>query len=262
MSATPRHRPTESPVPTTRYAELAQSLIKAISGGRYTLGGLLPKEQELAELHGVSRHTVRASLKMLQDLGYISRKKSVGTIVESANPRAAFTQSFETPDDLVRVATTEVRSIETVSHVKLDRVLARSLEAPLGSDWIRLSGPRMEAAKGKAKRAAPIAWADIYIDASLARLVDEIRDRPEELVSAIIERESGQPFDEIRQVVRGVLIDAPLARRLGVEPASAGLRLVRHYRRQDGRILEITDTRYPADRIAVSFQLKRGRAAG
>jgi DNA-binding GntR family transcriptional regulator len=256
MRASPRHVPAGSSPPTTRYGELAQSLVKAIVGGRYAIGSLLPTEPELAEQHGVSRHTVRASLKMLQDLGYISRKKSVGTIVESLNPRAAFTQSFETPDDLVRVAATEVRSIETVVLVRLDRALARSLEAPPDSHWIRLSGPRIEVAK----RGAPIAWADIYIDASLERVVDNIRRHPEELVSAIIERESGQPFDEIRQIVRGVLIDAPIAQRLGVEPASAGLRLIRHYKRHDGRILEITDTRYPADRVSVSFQLKRGRA--
>lgn len=258
MSAKPRTPPVNPSLPVTRYAELAQTLIKAISAGRYAVGGLLPTEPELAELHGVSRHTVRASLKMLQDLGYISRKKSVGTIVESATPRTAFTQSFETPEDLMRVAATEVRSIETVTPVKLDRTLARSLEAPPGSHWIRLSGLRVEAGK----RGAPLAWADIYIDAAFAHLIDEIRSRPGELVSAMLERESGQPFDEIRQIVRGVLIDAALAKRLKVEPASAGLRLVRHYRRQDGRILEISDTRYPADRVSVSFQLKRGRLPG
>ncbi|WP_321928720.1 GntR family transcriptional regulator [Paraburkholderia guartelaensis] len=258
MSANPKDNQINPPLPTTRYAALAQALVKAISSGRYAVGSLLPTEPELAELYSVSRHTVRAALKMLQDLGYISRKKSVGTIVESANPRTAFTQSFETPEDLMRVAATEVRSIETVTPVKLDRTLARTLEAPPGSHWIRLSGLRVEAGK----RGAPLAWADIYIDAAFAHLIDEIRSRPGELVSTMIERESGQPFDEIRQIVRGVLIDAALARRLKVEPASAGLRLVRHYRRQDGRILEISDTRYPADRVSVSFQLKRGRLPG
>lgn len=258
MRAKPTHHPVSPSMPTTRYAELAQSLVKAISGGKYAVGSLLPTEPELAELHGVSRHTVRASLKMLQDLGYISRRKSVGTIIESANPRTVFTQSFETLEDLTRVAATEVRAIESVSSVKLDRARARSLGAPPGSQWIRLSGLRVEGGK----RAAPIAWADIYIDAAFEHLVDEIRRRPEELVSAIIERDSGQPFEQITQIVKGELIDAPLAKRLRVEADTAGLRIIRHYRRHDGRILEITDTRYPADRVAVSFQLKRNRAPG
>ncbi|WP_232431569.1 hypothetical protein [Cupriavidus sp. UYPR2.512] len=46
---------------------------------------------------------------------------------------------------------------------------------------------------------------------------------------------------------------------LGAEPGSAGLRLVRHYKDAQGRILEITDTIYPADRVTVAFQLKRSR---
>jgi hypothetical protein len=40
------------------------------------------------------------------------------------------------------------------------------------------------------------------------------------------------------------------------------MRLVRQYKDSAGRILEITDTVYPADRVSVSFQLRRGRHAG
>lgn len=243
---------------TTRYAELASTLVKEIVEGRRVVGSLLPTEHELAEQHGVSRHTVRASLRMLQDLGYISRKKAVGTIVESANPSAAYTQSFGTAEDLVRVAATEVRVIEAVRDVTLDRALARHLEAPVGSAWVLLSGTRVDARKGS----TPVARADIYIDASLAGLVDAIRSHPQTLVSALIERERATAISEIRQVITATLIDAPLAGQLGVEPGSAGLRLIRHYKDAAGKILEITDTIYPSDRVSVAFQLKRSRAAG
>jgi DNA-binding GntR family transcriptional regulator len=248
----------DSPGAPTRYAELASALIKDIVDGRHVVGSLLPTEHELAERHGVSRHTVRAALRLVQDLGYISRKKSVGTIVESTNPQTAYTQSFGTADDLVRVAATEVRAIEDVRMVTLDRASARRLEAPVGSQWVLLSGTRVDVRKNR----APVAWADIYIDVSFARLTDAIRNHPEALVSSLIERECGQPIAEIRQVVTGTLIESPLAGTLGVEAGSAGLRLVRHYKGASGRILEITDTCYPADRVSVSFQLKRGRAPG
>src|ERR1700675_4022339 len=128
----------------TRYAELASVLTKEIVGGRNAVGSLLPTEHELAERHGVSRHTVRAALRLLQDLGYVSRKKAVGTIVESANPNASYTQSFSTAEDLVRVAATEVRSIEDVRPVTLDRSTARRLEAPVGSRWILVSATRVD----------------------------------------------------------------------------------------------------------------------
>lgn len=256
MSATPKDIKAESSAPPTRYAELASTLVKDIVEGRRVVGSLLPTEHELAELHSVSRHTVRASLKMLQDLGYISRKKSVGTIIESANPNAAYTQSFGTADDLVRVAATELRAIKSVRDVTLDRATARRLEAPIGSEWILFSGTRVDARKGS----TPVARADIYIDASLAGLTDVIRAHPQVLVSALIERECGIAIAEIRQIITGVLIDAALATQLGAEAGSAGLRLIRHYKDAAGKIVEITDTVYPADRVSVAFQLRRSRA--
>jgi GntR family transcriptional regulator len=239
----------------TRYAELANALMKEIVGGSYVVGGLLPTEHELAERHGVSRHTVRAALRLLQDLGYVSRKKSVGTIVESAEPNTSYTQSFSTAEDLVRVAATEVRSIEDIRSVTLNLSTARRLGAPVGSRWILVSATRADIRKSR----PPVAWADIYIDEAFARITDDIRAHPDVLVSSLIEREFGLAIAEIRQVVSGILIEAPLAKVLGVMPGSAGLRLVRQYKSASGRILEITDTRYPADRVSVSFQFKRSK---
>jgi GntR family transcriptional regulator len=220
------------------------------------IGSLLPTEHELAERHGMSRHTVRAALRLLQDMGYVSRKKAVGTIVESTNPNASYTQSFSTVEDLVRVAATEVRSIEDVHPITLDRSTARRLEAPVGSRWILVSATRLDVRRNR----APVAWADIYIDETFARVTDDVRDHPDVLVSSLIEREFGVAITEIRQVVSGMLIEAPLANVLGVASGSAGLRLVRQYKSAGGRILEITDTRYPADRVSVSFQFKRSKA--
>ncbi len=247
----------EFPSAPTRYAELASALIKDIVDGRHVVGSLLPTEHELADQHGVSRHTVRAALKLLQDQGYISRKKSVGTLVVTANPDASYTQSFGTADDLVRVAAIEVRTIERISTVTFERAMARDLEAPVGSEWILFAGPRVDVRKER----LPVAWADIYLDSALARISDAIKSSPEVLVSSLIERECGQTIAEIRQVVTATLINDRLASVLGVAPGSAALRLVRHYKGSTGKILEITDTVYPADRISVAFQLKRGKSA-
>ncbi|RDK08874.1 GntR family transcriptional regulator [Cupriavidus lacunae] len=255
MAAITKDSRADSPVAPTRYAELASTLVKQIVEGRHVVGSLLPTELELAGQHGVSRHTVRASLRVLQDLGYISRKKAVGTIVESANPSAAYTQTFGTAEDLVRVAATEVRAIEDVRNVALDRVMARRLEAPVGGAWVLLSGLRVDARNGS----TPVARADIYIDASLAGLVDAVRRYPHVMVSALIERERAIAITEIRQMVTATLIDATLAERLGVETGSAGLRLIRHYKDALGRIMEMTDTVYPADRVSVAFQLRRSK---
>lgn len=254
-----RARPNESPNATatpTRYAELARVLIRDIVDGRHVPGSLLPTEHELAGRHGVSRHTVRAALKVLEDHGYISRKKSVGTIVESANPGASYTQHLATVDDLVHVAATEVRAIESVCEVSFDRAQARRLDAPVGSRWLLFAGTRIDVRKGD----TPVAWADIYIDPAFAHIADRVQRMPEVLVSALIERECGETIAEVHQVVTATLIDARLAKALRVDVGSAALRLVRQYRGSAGRILEISDTTYPADRVSVSFRMKRAKA--
>ena len=53
--------------------KLTEKLIEGISSGRYPVGSLLPKELQLVESEGVSRHTVRAALAKIERLGLIQR---------------------------------------------------------------------------------------------------------------------------------------------------------------------------------------------
>ncbi|MGD9944947.1 MAG: GntR family transcriptional regulator [Burkholderiaceae bacterium] len=241
--------------PVKRYLDVAHRLIGEIVDGAYPVGGLLPTELELAELHGASRHTIRAALTVLQERGYISRRKSLGTRVESANPTQSYVHTVDTVDDLVRTASTEVRSIESVRVVTLDRATARRLGAPFDSSWMRFSGPRIDA-----RKRTPVSWVDIYVDVAFAGIEDQVRSNPIALVSDIIEREYGQRVAEVRQIVYGTLIEDPLARTLGVAAGSAGLRILRHYKDDSQRMLEVTETISPADRVSVSVRLRRGRS--
>ncbi|HUH60107.1 MAG TPA: GntR family transcriptional regulator [Candidimonas sp.] len=251
-------RPANRPVARiARYLDVANSLIKEIADGRHVVGSLLPTEHDLAEQYGVSRHTVRASLKILQDKGYISRKKSVGSKVENANPEAAYTQSFGSIDDLVHVAATEVRSLQDKTRVTIDRPTARRLEAPIGSDWILFTGTRHDVRK----RGTPISWVSIYINPAFEKITAHIQESPHILVSSLIEQECGQSIAEVRQIISGTLIDPKLAQALNTQANSAGLRVVRHYKDQHGKILEITETIYPAERVSVSLQLRRGKSS-
>lgn len=238
---------------TKRYLEIAQSLIRDISDGKYVVGSLLPTEHELAEMNSASRQTIRAALQVLQNLGYISRKKAVGTRVESVSPVSAYQQSVDTIEDLVIVASTEVRAIESIQNVILDRATARQLGAPIGSEWIRLTGPRMDI-----KKKSPFSWANIYIDPTFDHIIPKIKKYPSILVSSMIEDDCGKSITSIRQTVFGTLINDPVAKTLGVAAGGAGLRILRHYKDSSQRILEITETIYPAERVSVSFQLRRG----
>jgi len=58
----------------SKQADMARDLSEGIQQGRYAVGSLLPTEFELCEQYGVSRYAVRQTLKVLQDLGLISRR--------------------------------------------------------------------------------------------------------------------------------------------------------------------------------------------
>lgn len=241
---------------TTRYADVAGKLIDAISGGRHAVGSLLPTELELAESFGVSRQTVRIALQALQDRGYISRKKGVGSRVESLHPESGYTQTLAALDDLVKVAATEVRRIRSVQPVRLGRAAARELQAPYDSQWLCFSALRVDTQRGE----RPISWARIYIDPRFARIAASVQAHPEILVSAFLERECGQSIDEVRQTIQATMLDAELAAQLEAPAGSPALRVLRHYRTTQQLLIEMTETIYPAQRMNLTSTLRRNRA--
>ena len=69
----------KSPIP--KYLQFQTWLQDRIDQGFYTPNEKIPTENELVNLSGLSRATVRQALKNLEDNGYIIRKKRVGSFV-------------------------------------------------------------------------------------------------------------------------------------------------------------------------------------
>jgi DNA-binding GntR family transcriptional regulator len=70
-------------IKTPRHRKLYETLRKRILEGVYSEGDLLPSENELCQLYGMTRPTVRQSLSALATNGYISRHQGKGSIVSS-----------------------------------------------------------------------------------------------------------------------------------------------------------------------------------
>jgi DNA-binding GntR family transcriptional regulator len=70
-------------IKTPRHRKLYETLRKRILNGVYSEGDLLPSENELCQLYGMTRPTVRQSLSALATDGYISRHQGKGSIVNS-----------------------------------------------------------------------------------------------------------------------------------------------------------------------------------
>lgn len=71
----------KTPVKIPHHRRLYEVLRKHIIEGIYVEGDLLPSENELCQLYGVTRPTVRQSLSNLANDGFISRHQGKGSIV-------------------------------------------------------------------------------------------------------------------------------------------------------------------------------------
>ena len=122
----------------TRYAQVARDLSEGIADGRFPLGSLLPTELQLCEHYEASRHTVRAAIRELQELGLVSRRKKVGTRVEAASPSSGYRQSLASLEDLVQFGVAHRRVVREIEDVVADRALAKKLGCAPGSRWLRI----------------------------------------------------------------------------------------------------------------------------
>lgn len=71
----------------TIYTTLKEQILK----GDFSSGSLLPTEQTLAQQYSVSRPTIAKVYNKLQEEGYISKKKGLGTIVKYSGSKLTYT---------------------------------------------------------------------------------------------------------------------------------------------------------------------------
>jgi GntR family transcriptional regulator len=236
------------------FANIARHLTDAITSGHFSLGALLPTELELCKHYGTSRHTVRAALTELQQLGLVSRRKNVGTRVISAKPRAGFRPSLASVDDLVQFGEEHQRVVQSIAPVTVTGDLAKELGCGDGTSWLRISSLRMVGDEA----ALPIGWTDVYIDPSYAEIGDLVRASPDALISSLIEERYDRHIAEIHQDVRAFTItDSDMARKLRMEAGASALKIVRRYFDADGELFEVSVSVHPADRFSVSMRLRR-----
>lgn len=71
---------------TSGYRDVADALRTAITAGDYAPGDTLPKQDELAEAHGVNIHTVRKAVAVLEAEGLVTPIRRRGTVVRARPP--------------------------------------------------------------------------------------------------------------------------------------------------------------------------------
>jgi len=239
-----------------RYRQLANELIDEIRSGRLAVGEVMPGELELVETHGVSRHTVRESLRVLEDLGLIGRYQGVGTVVKSRESTPAYVQTVGTPAELLQYPADSRLSAMESEDVRAGRALARLLGCRTGTEWVRIGAVRRIQDSG-----LPICWVDIYVRPEYRGVAEKIG-RSRQPVYEIIEQQFDEAVDSVAIDIRAGVVSAPIADALGVEAGTPSLRVIRRYRGKDGKHFEVSVSEHPAERFTYSLELKRGWESG
>src|SRR5262249_34934455 len=237
------------------FTDIARDLTDGIQSGRFPVGSFLPTELELRDRYGTSRHTVRAALHELEQLGLVSRRKNVGTRVESSQPTKNFHPSLASLEDLVQFGAEHVRAVQSIEETTVKGALAKELRCASGTRWVRISSLRLQG-NGKS---APIGWTDVYLDPAYADIAETVRASPETLISSLIESRYGRRVAEIQQEIEATTASDTQSRELRVEVGTPMLRIVRRYLDSAGEMFEASVSVHPADRFSVSMRLLRSQ---
>jgi GntR family transcriptional regulator len=227
--------------------QVANDLRERIESGAWRPGQRIPGEQELTDLYGASRTTIRQALASLAQEGLISREPGRGSFVRdptiTAGPRnlTSFSQEMR------------ARGLEPSSRVlsigiePADEQVAAKLDLPEGSSVVRLE--RLRFGNGEAiglqvaflPAGAFPGLADV--DFSKASLYGELERRYDTVV------------EEAEETYLATRIEAATARLLDVPDGAPGL-MVERVAWAGGRPVEFTRSVMRGDRYRVQVRLR------
>lgn len=239
----------------TKHGLITKALSEEIRAGNYQVGDRLPSEPELSLRFGVSRHTVRAALRTLQELGLVSSRQGIGTQVQATRAVSRYSQAFNSAEDLLQYATTtRVRVIDR-EEIVIDADLAAQFGCKVGEHWWRLRTVRSEPS-GR----TVVAYSEIHIPLAFGAVLQEIAGSRQP-VFALIERRFNESIVEIQQDIACLCeMKADESRHLKVPPDSPGLEITRRYFGRNARVLEVARTVHPPGvfKYSMRVQLRHG----
>ena len=235
---------------STRYARVAQALLADISEGRYAVGARLPTEAELEARFRVSRHTVRAAIRHLRDLGLVTARAGIGTTVRARSAPDKAVLSMNSVAELLQF--TRHTRLELIAETSLvaDAKLAGMLGCLPGETWLRFQMLRR-----LVRMRAPVAAVYVWLRPEFGAIAADFKARPSALIS-LLEQRFGVKLAELQQDISPALLPADLARLLKVRARAPALRILRHYYDRDGNILQASLGYYPEGRFSYNTRMR------
>jgi DNA-binding GntR family transcriptional regulator len=232
------------------YMQVAHHLESRIANGDFSVGSLLPTENELAESLGVSRQTIRQAIGLLRNKGRLSARKGVGTRVEAVEPSSSTRFIAHSRSELFEIAAETEFVIGFREIVAAQGKLAVDLGCRPGRKFLHITGVRYPANRGKA-----FSWNEVYIDSRVAAAIKDVT-VARRAIFHYIEEYTGEKILEIQQDVKPIAMDEDIAEKVGCKAGDLALIVNRRYYGSGRRLLEYAFQILPADRFTYTTTLR------
>jgi GntR family transcriptional regulator len=242
-------RMVDEDLPTPLYHQIYLLLRERIVSGGLSHGDLLPGEQEMARMLGVSRITVKRALNELAARGLVERRRGRGTSVAGSAVIPLVAGAFDTlVESLQRMGLqTDVRLLD-VGEVAADATTAERLEIKPGVNVQR--AVRLRELGGQ-----PFSHLVNFIPLSIARRYAE-SDLASASMLTLLERAGAAP-QEAEQWISAVGAPASIASILDVAPGAPLLRVDRVMRGPRRKPVQYIEVHYRPDRFHYHFRTQR-----
>ena len=213
----------------------------------------LPTENELAELHGVSRVTVRRALGELARERLIERRRSAGTrVIYRPSPAPMTADISGVLANLADMGRRTAVKLLSFDYVPAEGTVAQALG--VAPDQLLQRSVRVRSIDG-----VPFSYLTTHVPESISVTFtkQELGSRP---LLELLER-AGVKVESARQRISAGLASPDVAEALGVRTGSPVLELIRVSFDQLGRGVEHLHAFYRPDRYAFEIDLVRSGAA-
>lgn len=220
-----------------------------ILGGAAGYGTKLPNENELAELHRVSRVTVRRALGELARERLIERRRSAGTrVIHRPSPAPMTADISGVLANLADMGRRTAVKLLSFDYVPAEGAIAQALD--VASDQLLQRSVRVRSVDG-----VPFSYLTTHVPESVSVTFSrqDLASRP---LLELLER-AGVKVEQARQRITAGLATPDVAEALDVRTGSPLIELVRVVHDQAGRGVEHLHALYRPDRYAFEIDLVR-----